>query len=421
MRKLIAFILKIQKKRALRKLRRRGLTPEQAAAEGVVSGRVWEDFCDTLKSAGGSILGFDSPDDPLTRAEGFRYLSRLVRAGLENFMEAGTPKAPTLRRLVHETVKMGNDNPDFFYRSASVDGRYEYRIAGTLGTTPFLVLSTQEGDYTENDGARMPLAGQLDSRDMVVDPDGGVEIILSREKRTANWLRMTPETKMVMIRELSGDRERETPADLRIERIGGSPGPEPFTAKRLEEGLSRTGMLVSGASLMFARWSRDFAKTVNTLPRFDQAKSDAAGGDPEMAYYHSYWRLADDEALIIETPVPECTTWNCVLSNHWLESLDYRYDQIHVNKHIASYRPDGSVRIVVAHSDPGLPNWLTTQGHRFGSICFRWSRADSHPEPGARVVKTTDLESLRVEEAAEPSRRLTYEPARTGTGSSRTS
>lgn len=411
MQKLINTVLKLQKNAAARKLRRRGLTPEQAAAERVIDGRAWEEFCDSLKAAGGSVLGFDSPNDPFTRAEGFRYLSRLIRAGLENFVEGGDTSAPVLRRLVHETVKMGNDNPDFYYRNTVLDGRRRYRLHGKLGTTPFIIFSTQDGDYSDSAGAAMPLAGQLTTVEMKIGDDGSIEVILSNEEEGVNWLRTTPETKILMVRELFGDRDRERTSELYLEPLDGPAGASPLTAKHLEDGLARTGQLVSGASLMFARWSRDFGKTTNELPRFDQAKSDAAGGDPHMAYYHSYWRLNPGKALVVEAAPPECATWNFVLSNHWLESLDYRRSRIHVNKHTARYRPDGSVRIVVAHKDPDLPNWLDPQGHDFGSMCFRWNRAVSHPQPKIREVPLEELQSFRDEEKKSPATALNYTPA----------
>ncbi len=413
MRRALAFFLNLQKRRAQRRMARKGLTPDQAAAEAVVTGRAWDEFCDTLKAAGGSVLGFGNPTDPETQAEGFRYLSRLIRAGLENFIESGDASAPTLRRLVHETVKLGADNPDFIYRNAVLDGREEYVISGNMGTTPFMIMSTQDGDYTDQRNTEMPFAGQITTDEMVIDADGNVEITLSNERKGMNWLRTTPETKMVMIRELTADRSRDTSSTLTIRRVGGDGAPTHFGPDRLVSGLAQTSQLVAGASLMFVRWANGMKeRSTNELPRFDQAKSDAAGGDPQMAYYHSYWNVPEGKALIIETPVPECTTWNCVLQNHWMESLDYRYSRIHVNKHSAAYRPDGSVRIVIAHDDPGLPNWLDTQGHDFGTICFRWNRAASHPVPSTRLVDIAELDALRAEEAAAPSHGIAYTPVR---------
>jgi hypothetical protein len=150
-------------------------------------------------------------------------------------------------------------------------------------------------------------------------------------------------------------------------------------------------MFVAGASMMFARWAKGFQDHVNTLPLFDQKRSDDAGGDPKIRYYHSYWQLAADEALVITVKPPPCQHWNFQLNNHWMESLDYRYFQVHVNDHSATYEADGSVRIVVAHEDPHHPNWLQTVGHPQGTMCFRWFHAAHHPAPQTRVVKLADL------------------------------
>ncbi|MFK5282619.1 hypothetical protein ACI3PL_23950, partial [Lacticaseibacillus paracasei] len=52
-----------------------------------------------------------APRDSFTQAEGLRYLTRLMRAGLEAFVEHSDPRAPVLHRVVHETVKMGAHRP----------------------------------------------------------------------------------------------------------------------------------------------------------------------------------------------------------------------------------------------------------------------------------------------------------------------
>jgi hypothetical protein len=77
-----------------------------------------------------------------------------------------------------------------------------------------------------------------------------------------------------------------------------------------------------------------------------------------------------------------------------MESLDYRYHTVHVNKHTAKYETDGSVRIVVAHEDPGRPNWIDTVGHDSGTMCLRWVRANEHPQPRTRVMKIHEVRAL---------------------------
>ena len=118
-----------------------------------------------------------------------------------------------------------------------------------------------------------------------------------------------------------------------------------------------------------------------------------AGGDPNICYYHSYWALGPEEALVIEVTPPECTSWNFQLDNHWMESLDYRYHRVDVNHFGAEREPNGGVRLIVAHEDPGHPNWLDTAGHACGTMCLRWIGADAHPQPATRVVPFAKLRS----------------------------
>ena len=359
------------------------------AERRVASGAAWDEFCDSLKQAGRVITAEGSPRDLLDRAEGFRYLSRLARAALETFLEYGDPQAPALHRPVHETAKIGADNPDNYYQRAAISGRHEYRIRGRRGTVHYLGFGANSPGVASSGDSRQ--SGYLEAADLEIAPDGSFEIALSCEPRPGNWLRLSPETDSLIVRQTFLDRERETPAELAIERVDGGGPPRPLSAERLDAGLRGAAGLVNGCAALFASWVRGFERHPNALPRFDPAVSLGAGGDPNIAYYHSYWSLASDEALVIEVVPPECEHWNFQLDNWWMESLDYRYHRIHLNKHTARLEPDGSVRVVVAHEDPGLPNWIETAGHRHGTMCWRWIGAKQHPEPRCRVAKRAEL------------------------------
>lgn len=373
-------------------LRLRGQTPEGISEQRIVSGQSWEEFCDTIKAAGASLSFPGTPRDPFDQAEGYRYLSRLVRAGLEGFLEDADPRAPTLKRVVHETIKMGADNPDNYYQNCAISGEYEYRIHGNRGTVAYLAFATQAGHYGQGGG--MPPTGMLEASTLALEPNGDFTIVMSCDRRPGNWLPMTKETGLLIVRQTFLDRDTETLASLRIERTDGPNEPTPITPQQVDEGLRNASTLVAGASLLFSKWARDFQAHSNELPRFDQEVSNAAGGDPNIAYYHSHWRLGPDEALVIEVLPPPCQHWNFQLNNYWMESLDYRYFTIHLNKHTARTLPDGSVRLVVASRDPGVPNWVNTVGHTSGTMLFRWVRADSHPVPRTRVVPIEELGAL---------------------------
>jgi hypothetical protein len=76
-----------------------------------------------------------------------------------------------------------------------------------------------------------------------------------------------------------------------------------------------------------------------------------------------------------------------------MQSLDYRSHRVSLNGSQVALNADGSFRVVVAHQDPGIPNWLQTAGYREG-VCFcRWLQADSMPEQPASTV--VPLASLR--------------------------
>ena len=46
----------------------------------------------------------------------------------------------------------------------------------------------------------------------------------------------------------------------------------------------------------------------------------------------------------------------------WLDQI-YGLDIAVINGDTAVRRHDGTVRLVVAHQDPDMPNWLDTAGH----------------------------------------------------------
>ena len=392
MRKFAIGLLALFRKTSLFIWKLRGKTQEDAAAQRVVSDESWNEFCDTLKAAGAALNFPGAPQDPFSQAEGYRYLSRLARAGLTAFIEHADSKVPVLHRVVNETTKLGADNPDNFYQTAALDGNQEYRITGRRNTITYLSFGTQSGNYGQGRG--LPPTGYIESDQIEMDENGCFELILSCNPQGSNWLPMTPETGTLVVRQTFLDREAETPAELRIERINcpeDERRPSPLTPRDLDEGLKKAGALVAGASLLFAKWARDFKKHSDELPVFNPQVSLAAGGDPNITYYHSHWATAQDEALLIEVTPPECEHWNFQLNNYWMESLDYRHYRIHTNKHLAHLEDDNSVRLIVAHELPNLPNWIETAGHTSGTMCFRWVRAREHPRPHTRLVKLNSL------------------------------
>jgi hypothetical protein len=391
MRNLLFLFLKIIKSIRKIALKLSGKSEKDIVNQRIVTGQSWEEFCDQLKLAGASLQYPGTPRDPFQQAEGLRYLSRLTRAGLEAFVEYSDPAFPVLRHMVHETVKMGADNPDNVYLNAQISGKYEYKITGKRNTIDYIGFFTRNGNYGTTGG--LAPCGKIENNQLICEPDGTFEIILSKTPKGKNWLKTDDETSLVMIRQTYLDRSKEQAADVKIENLDGRKAPDPLTPGQIDEGLKTASMFVAGASLLFSRWAKGFQQHTNKLPQFDPAVSNAAGGDESIIYYHSHWKLADDEALLIEVRPPVCDTWNFQLNNYWMESLDYRYFNICLNKAGAKYEADGSVKLFVSHSDPGHPNWIDTCGHSEGTMCWRWYRMEEGAlpvEPSCFVVKLSD-------------------------------
>ena len=207
---------------------------------------------------------------------------------------------------------------------------------------------------------------------------------------------MTAETKMLIVRQTYGDRSQEEPWKLSIECLNPERPNNTLDPANLEAQLQGALAYVRNTANLGMTWMETYRQsTLNALPLHDQKILHAAGGDPNITYYQSYWKLAPDEALLVHIEdIPECATWNLQLANYWMECLEYRFFQIHVNKFTAHYEDDGSVIIVVAHEDPGpkYPDWLATLGHDQGGMLGRYVGADVRPpEMPARVVKFADL------------------------------
>jgi hypothetical protein len=355
-------------------------------------GAVWDEFCDALRRLGPLVTRPELPADPFNRAIGFRALAQLLRAGLEAAVDFADPEFPAFFRLADETKKMLNDNPDNHYQNCAVDPRFEYRIRGRRGTVDYLSFGTKGSA----EAGGMIDTGSLDSKQLQIAPDGAFEVLVSTRRQPGNWLPMTGRTRSIVVRQTFGDRSKERLAELDIECLNPGRRTNTLQPEALGPALQAAVRFVESTMNLTFDWQERYKLNhLNRLPEDDQVLCHNAGGDPNIHYYQSYWKLAPDEALLVELrDIPECQTWNLQISNSAMQSLDFRFFRVCVNKHTARYESDGSVRIVIAHRDPGprYPNWLDTCGHDQGGMLGRYVGATRHPpEMPTRLLKLADL------------------------------
>jgi len=366
---------------------------ENDPIEKVMNAEAWNDFCDLLKKAGDVIVRADLETSAFDRGEGLRYLGRLLRAGLHSFSENAGPEYPRFRAMP-ELVKMGLDNPDNYYLSAGINPSLRYKIRGNRGSIHYMSFAAQSMNFAAKDKITGG-AGHLNDAEIEMDADGNFEIIASQKEEPGNWLRMTPDTKQILLRQTFLHRDREKPVEVSVECLDSEGPPPPLDPARISPLLMGSAMYAMGCAQWFADWVVEFQNKapVNHFHLPDEENHRLLGGDPNIRIWLGQWKLAPDEALVIEATPPNCHYWNFQLGNIWAESLDYNFRQVHMNNGSAKLRDDGSFRLVVAHEDPGpgVDNWLDTAGHDHGTMCVRWVRADDYPEPLCSVVKLAEL------------------------------
>ena len=341
--------------------------------------KVWSDFCDGLKLLGEVIEGVEGLND-LDRAEGYRYLTRLLRLALEMNLEHSSAEHASFYSLSHETAKIGGDNPDNFYQTANVNAEFDYEIVGDVGTVPYLSFGSKENRYSID--GRMISTGEVDLSDLEADADGSIRILVSKYKHDGNWLPLGEKSNMVLVRQTFNDRRTELPARLTIRRINSDGNYDLLDMDLLREQLERSIAFVAGTAWTFVGWV-DLFKTghFNTFDLGDQSFFQAAGGDPNICYIYAYWELAGDEVIQIRSKVPNCDYWNIQLTNVWMESLDYRFYPVHLNNASAELDDDGYLTLHISHRPLNMKNNLVTTGHEKGLLLLRWVGATEHPIP----------------------------------------
>jgi hypothetical protein len=357
----------------------------------VVDGTAWREFCDLLAAAGDAVLAEGNPRDPFDRTEGFRMLTRLLRGALETHLEYGRPTHPALICTCHETIKIVGENPDNHYLGASLDGQYDYRIWGTRGAAQWISFNLFSGAGFGGGG---PGTGAtLHEEQMQIAADGGFEVIISQREHPGNWLRSEVDTRSLAIRQTFLDKRNQQHAELHIERIDGDGSPPaPLDPHHLYRSLLIAGHYVKAVAGIGAQWAVRQAKWPNEFRDEAEAEETRKFKDPQIKWHQAYFELAEDEALVVEVTPPACEYWMIALHNHWMETLDYVHHQATLNCHSARREADGSVRFVVAHRNPGVPNWLDTAGHTRGTIGVRWVGPDVVDVlPSTRVVRLSDL------------------------------
>ncbi|OBH81442.1 DUF1214 domain-containing protein [Mycobacterium sp. E2989] len=354
----------------------------------------WAEFCARLRQAGEQVFKQANPPSDVHRVDAYRFLTQNLGQAFDLGLETRDTRYPALHTFCGPTRKLGGDCADFTYQQAWIDGQSTYRLTGTRGTARFFNVTVQ--------GSRRPGPGVLHEpfgdtpeanllgHQLRIDDTGEFELYIGGPERGPNWLPTTDRSRKLFIRQ-GFDRWDELPAQLRIERIDmDSPKPLP-SAEQMVEAMRWAGDFITGLMADWPEFPFTYggvdAEHPNAFPRVDATDADNKRG---RAAANMYWELADDEVLIVEFD-DHAGLWMLTNMGVFFNSMDYLYRPVSYTPSRTAVDADGRVRLVMAHRDPGVHNWLDTQGFRCGNLTYRHMLEGEPAVLNTRVVKHDDV------------------------------
>ena len=375
--------------------------------ERLETGQAWEDFCDTLREAGRQVLEADQPALPGVRAAGYRYLLGLLKVGVGQAAELRDRDRPKWLRIEDSFSKWGAENADNHYLATHIRSDQTYRITGTRGTCFTFLIEVREGFMQLGDTGDY---ANPTAEDFEINDDGTFEIIASRDPQPGNWLPLDERARQIVIRQYFKDWEHEEPATFQIERVGdeGAP-PAPLESADMAEVLDDAANWVNTSMRFWGGWVPELRDRY--VPGEIQPAIKYVGGAEDIRYGNDYYRLAEGDALIVELTPPQARYWAFQLCDVWFVTTDYTHRLTSLNDEQVTLDSDGKCRIVVAHEDPGVPNWLDTAGATEGCLQYRYIWTEDNPMPSVqtvpfRAVRTALPEDHPVVTPAERARTL---------------
>ena len=320
--------------------------------------------------------------------EGLRVLARATALCAELSLDVD-PAQPWFFSMNSESRYIGGPNPDGAYHLAMIDGYHRYRVRGRRGTVAYLGFQVLAG--TGLTPRRM--AAYVSDQDLVPNgavPNGDFAFVLAvdeppaAELSGAPWVPIPADASAIVVRQYIGDVTAETPATLHIEPLD-DPGPPLVpTDAMLADQLTAMAWTIWKLTTLHRTIRPELLDQPNELVTVSAADLGAADTTPDNLYMIGTFRLAPDEALVLEIDPPATRYWSVTLENIWHECLDVRRRRSSLTNATATTETDGTVRIVIGADDPGAPNWLDTGRRHRGFVLLRWL---DNPDPP--VVRTT--------------------------------
>lgn len=341
------------------------------------------------------------PHGPLSAAifdyefEQMRWIALLASINID----ANYPRIHAVSLFPHITdgvaicgTKGLHPSPDYIYRLAPVDDAAHFVVKGRKpaeGPLAFEVSLIGANEATQ---------GNLSIGDLVIDTQGNFEITVDPNPADGrpNHLQSAAGAQQLIIRDIFDHIERQRPMALTIERLD-PPTRPPLTIAEIVAGVPKQMTKAIRGTMAVTNAINVIDANVLKQPAFmNQGETLVT-----QAYSMGHFRLTEDQALVITITMGSAGYAIIPATNYWGGIGDYLNHRTCISSGKAEPNPDGSLTFVVARKDPGVANWVETDGLDEGTLCVRWTafKQDGGPMP-TLDAKLVDMAAL---DAALPS------------------
>lgn len=291
---------------------------------------------------------------------------------------------------------IGAYNPDAEYDQAFIDGRFDYKLTGDLGTVPYVSITING----RADGKLSEIVAYLDDAAIRqhATPEGRYVLWLTKEKpaQAGGWVALPDSANGIVIRQYVADREENRLASFAIEAVGDrKPTIDDVTDDEIALRLRKAADYLTVSSTWHRTLLPEMRERPNHFVPSTGSSIGASAANRENYYQMAYYELDPGESLVIDfEPPPGITYWNLTSATFWHESHRFLTDPVSLTSSEVERDPDGRVRFVLAREDPGHPNWIKSFAHDRGFLIFRMPGVSRHPVPSVQRVPRKRLQAL---------------------------
>lgn len=351
------------------------------------------DYLTGLEDAVAELANTWRPDDPVYRADVYRQTMASLSYSYFAYFHAD-PEHPDWAPLWNPVYTL-QPNPDDIYVQSPIRGDLTYRVSGNRGTCRILSFTTQKlmsgmGDVKPGPNAH----NEVDDVDLGLDLGEDFEVLFSAirpEGYAGKWAPIDIEARAMIVRYRSYDWENERDPVLSIECLDKVPPKPRLSPQDILNRIREMSQMPARKTRLYY-WLQNQVKEKVGFNVFDPVRYE--GALVKQIYWPACFQFGSDEALILETDMPErCPYWNVQLNDPYFNAIEYVYRLSSTNGHFAKLSSDGKFRAVISLEDPGVPNWLDPAGFTEGGIYGRWYDCNSAPVPTLKRVKFSEIRS----------------------------